>query len=222
MKRKLILGLVSIAVLVMAAGAAWAADSQPSAKATAAINKLYAIGGEDSATWVVGQGWTTVHSQQIKTANAKDLFIDVALQCGLYTRTKSEMKVGGDTSTAHAQIEVRVLVDNDVANPAEPGEVVFDKRVQTLTTELYKALMDSTGLPIDNIGYVELILETLQAHAFNFVKADVTAGVHTIAVQARVLSDISNNANALGAVGMGSTAIESVRMIKDEDFIVDL
>jgi len=212
-KAGLLFGL--IAVLVLMVGTVWAADSQPSAKATAVINKLYAIPmtAADSTEWV------TVHSQQIKTANAKDLFMDVALQCGIFTRTKSELKVGGDSSTAEGKIEVRVLVDSDVA---EPGEVVYDKRVQTLNTELYQALMTSAGLPIDNIGYVELILETLQAHAFNFVIADVGPGVHTITVQAKVASSESGNATAMAAVGMGSTTIESVRMIKGEDIIYDL
>jgi len=210
--KKFGLSLVLVAALVVMAGAAWAQDSQPSAKATAIINKLYAIPMTD----VDSPDWVTVHSQKIKTSNAKDLFMDVALQCGIYTRTKSELKVGGDSFSATGQIEVRVLVDTGMA---EPGIVVYDKRVQTLNTELYTALMTSAGLPISNIGYVELILETLQAHAFNFVMVDVGPGVHTITVQARVISTASGNATAMAAVGMGSTAIESVRMIKDEEIL---
>lgn len=218
MKRFLILSVALFVVFCF--GSALAADSQPSAKATAAINKLYAIGGVNSVDWVTEAGWTTVHSQQIKTANYKDLFIDVSLQCGLYTRTKSELKVGGDTSTAHAQLEVRVLVDGA---DAEPGIVIFDKRVQILNTELYNSLVTFAGSEITNIGYVELILETLQAHAFNFVKADLTPGVHTVAVQARVFTDTDgSSATAKAAVGMGSTTIESVRMIKGEDIVVDI
>lgn len=214
-------GLVMVALLIVASGAALAADSQPSAKATAAINKLYAIGGENSNTWVSDADWTTIHSQDIKTANDKDLFVDVSMQCGLYTKTKSELKVGGDTSTAHAQLEVRVLLDDDVV--AEPGIVVFDKRVQTLNTALYTALSTSAGEAIENIGYVELILETLQAHAFNFVFADVASGVHTVEVQARLFTDTDgSSAAAKAAVGMGSTTIESVRMIKGENIIVDI
>jgi hypothetical protein len=207
--------LVLIMAVAFTVGAAWAADSQPSAKAAATINKLYAIQMTDAED----TGWVTVHSQTIKTANAKDLFMDVALQCGIFTRTKSQMKVGGDSSTATGQIEVRVMVDTDMA---EPGVVVYDKRVQTLNTELYQALMTATGTPIDDIGYVELILETLQAHAFNFVMTDVSAGVHTVTVQARVLNTADDNAAAMAAVGMGSTTIESVRMIKDEQIIYDM
>ena len=221
MKRKFMVSLVLVALLIVVSGVASAADSQPSAKATAAINKLYAIGGVNSNAWVTGTGWTTIHSQDIKTANDKDLFVDVSMQCGLYTKTKSELKVGGDTSTAKAQLEVRVLLDGDVE--AEPGIVIFDKRVQTLTTALYTALSTSAGDPIDNIGYVELILETLQAHAFNFVFADVPSGVHSVEVQARVVTEADAlSASAKAAVGMGSTTIESVRMIKDENIIVDI
>ena len=75
------------------------------------------------------------------------------------------------------------------------------------------------GSSISNIGYVELILETLQAHAFNFVMTDLSSGVHTITVQAKVTSTASANATAMAAVGMGSTTIESVRMIKGEEII---
>jgi hypothetical protein len=213
--KKFGLTLVLIVAVALMVGAAWAGDSQPSAKAAATINKLYAIPmtADDSADWV------TVHSQTIKTANAKDLFVDVALQCGIFTRTKSEMKVGGDSSTAQGQVEVRVMVDTEMA---EPGVVVYDRRVQTLNTALYQALMTASGTSIDNIGYVELILETLQAHAFNFVKADVGPGVHTVTVQAKVASSTSGNATAMAAVGMGSTTIESVRMIAGEDVIYDM
>jgi hypothetical protein len=210
--KKFGLSLVLIVALVLMVGTAWAQDSQPSAKAAAIINKLYAI----PMTAADSLDWVTVHSQTIKTANAKDLFMDVALQCGIFTQTKSQLKVGGDSSTATGQIEVRVMVDADMA---EPGVVVYDKRVQTLNTELYQALWTATGMSIDNIGYVELILETLQAHAFNFVMTDLSSGVHTITVQAKVTSTASANATAMAAVGMGSTTIESVRMIKGEEII---
>jgi hypothetical protein len=64
---------------------------------------------------------------------------------------------------------------------------------------------------------------TLQAHAFNFVFADVASGVHTVEVQARLFTDTDgSSAAAKAAVGMGSTTIESVRMIKDENIIVDI
>ena len=100
--------------------------------------------------------------------------------------------------------------------------MVFDKRVQTLTAALYEALATDDLGPISNIGYVELILETLQAHAFNFVALDVPAGVHTIAVQAMLETGTSSaSATAKGAIGMGSTSIESVRMIKDEVVVID-
>ena len=212
--KKIGVPLILVAALVLMVGVAWAADSQPSAKATAIINNVFAIPMTTTDT-----GWVTVHSQQIKTANAKDLFMDVALQCGIFTRTKSELKVGGDSSTATGIIEVRVWVDN-INNLAAPGVVVYDKRVQTLNTELYTALLTSAGLPITNIGYVELILNTLQAHAFNFVMPDVGPGLHTITVQAKLTSTESgSSATAMAAVGMGSTTIESVRMIKGEDII---
>jgi len=142
MNRKFMAGLVMVAFLSIMSGMAWAADSQPSSKATAAINKLYAIGGTNSSSWVTESGWVTIHSNTIKTANYKDLFIDVSLQSGLYTQNKSELKVGGTPPLLMPQLEVRVLVDNVAA---EPGIVIFDKRVQTLNTKLYQSLMTYAG-----------------------------------------------------------------------------
>ncbi len=148
MNRKFMAGLVMVAFLSIMSGMAWAADSQPSSKATAAINKLYAIGGTNSSSWVTESGWVTIHSNTIKTANYKDCLLTCLSVRSLHPN-KSELKVGGDTSTAHAQLEVRVLVDNVAA---EPGIVIFDKRVQTLNTKLYQSLMTYAGTEITNIG----------------------------------------------------------------------
>jgi len=66
--------------------------------------------------------------------------------------------------------------------------------------------------------YVELILKTMDANSFNFIMADLSAGVHTIKVKARIDTDVSGTAEAKGSIGKGSVTVESVRMIRNEDF----
>ena len=67
---------------------------------------------------------------------------------------------------------------------------------------------------------IELILDTMDAHAFNFIMDDLTSGVHTVEVQAMIdtaADEGEGSASASASVGKGSVTIELVRMIKDED-----
>ncbi len=67
---------------------------------------------------------------------------------------------------------------------------------------------------------IELVLESLNANAFHFIKANVSSGVHTVEVFARI--DISGT-KELGSfegkalVGRGALVVEEVRMIKDQN-----
>src|SRR5262249_13047498 len=182
-------------------------------------------------------GWQTVLANTIKTANQKDLFIGASFEVGLYTRTLVRSKsLTPDTSMAKGKVEVRVLVDNRVV---EPGVVVFGRRSQTLTATLEGAIGGCLSLVTNLDGSVsiivnptcvtpeeiELILSTLDAATFNFVATDVPQGVHTISVQARI--DTSGSAqqgsfSATGTVGKGSLTVESVRLIKNEDVVLEL
>jgi hypothetical protein len=221
MKRPILIGLIVVLVLTLGAGAVWASSSQPASKATAKVGDISVIDSTE-------MGWTTILEQDIKAPNGKDLFIDVSLQCGLYTQTHVKSKGGNkDTSSAEGTITVRVLVDG---TPAEPGEVVFSRRYQELSATLQGII--TSIIPDGNGGYVvdeetleyeeiELILDTMDAHAFNFVAPDLTfSGVHTIVVQAMIETDTDTQqgtASATATIGKGSVTIELVRMIKGED-----
>jgi len=55
--------------------------------------------------------------------------------------------------------------------------------------------------------------------------ADVPVGVHTIAVQARITtvgSADTGSFQAFGTIGKGTMTVESVRLIRDPDVIVDV
>lgn len=223
--RKLIPIVLSVA-LVLALGTGLAVASpdgvgHPSAKATAKVGDLYHINETTAPDWV------TVLNNTIKTPNQKALFIDVSLECGLYTLTKVKSKNAvEDTSTSMAAILVRVLVDD---NEAYPGEVVFARRSQTMTAKFQGIIqgcleLNGNGGVVINQSCVEnetleLILDTMSANSFNFVADNFTSGVHNVKVQVKIetSADIEDKTEAFANVGLGSVTVEEVRLIKDED-----
>lgn len=188
--------LIFVAVISLAiSSSAIAAVGHPSAKATVKVGNIAIIDAKE-------MGWTTILSNTIKTANKKDLFIDVSLECGLYTDTKVD-SLGGieDRAEAEAAVQVRVLVDGV---EALPGVINFARRSQILIAEFQGLLTDEDGnvclsvdandpnLPITidedclRPEILELILDTMTANSFNFIFPDVNSGVRTIEVQAKI------------------------------------
>ncbi len=235
---KKVIAIALALVLLVTAGmgtVAAAGESQPSSKATAKMG---------NAAWLENQGvWTPILSQSIKTASQKDLFIDAALQCGIYTETVVRSKdMVRDSSKAVGTISVRVKVLDSsgklvaYAMPPLPGNeadgVIYASRAQTLwavlqgqvdltTTET--GAYDIVVVAPEEIG---LILDTMDAHAFNFVVGDLPSGVYTVVVEAKLDASTELGGSALGsavadaAIGLGTVTIESVRMIKGEDYAV--
>jgi len=172
-------------------------QQQPSAKVTAKTSQFTLI----PPTTGTG-GWVTILSNNIKTAEMKDLFVTAALEAGVYTQTAV---TGTGTSTARGKLEVRILVDGQ---EIEPGPATYADRVQTLSAFLMPTEM------------IELMLRTMHAASFSFVGIDIPVGVHNVAVQARVSTEGSatfGTFSALGSVGKGTMTVESVRLIKGED-----
>ena len=200
-------------------------QSQPSAKVTAKTANLTLL-PKTSGTG----DWQTLLSNTIKTPNQKDLFISSSFEVGLFTQTKvSSKNLTTDTSTATANVQVRVLLDGHVV---EPGQVVFGRRTQTLSATLEGAIAGclslltnldgTTSIVVDTncvtAETIELVLDSMDAASFSFVAVDVPQGVHLISVQARI--DTTGSAqtgtwSAVGTVGKGSVTVESVRLIKD-------
>jgi len=208
MKRfALVLALVFTVALTLAAGTALAA----SAKATAQIGDFRAVSAES---------WTPILTQTIHTSSQKDLFINVSLQSMLYTETVVKSKGGHkDTSEADARVVVRVKCDNDYAYPGASG-VVFNRRLQKLSATLQGIINDIYNLEDLTEEEIELVLDTTDANAFNFILTDVGTGTHTITVEAKVETSTSSqngSATAEAILGYGSMTVEEVRMIKGED-----
>jgi hypothetical protein len=228
------------------------AQNQPASKATAKVGLITAMIDPND-------GFTTILEQDIRTPNGKDLFIDVSLECGLATDTVVKSKGGQrDTSVAEAGVFLQVLVDDTVALP---GDVVFCRRTQKLTAVLDGLLsqcliQDPTctdeqiangecGLVIDPICLeqdllpeeVGFFLDSMNANAFNFVMPDLSAGVHTVKVQARIAertctyagdeapadcpNDGLGSGDATATIGNGSVTVQLVRMIRGEDVEIE-
>ena len=194
--------------------------------------------------------WYQIFEQVIKTPTGKDLFIDVSLECGLTTNTMVMSRaLNKAVAEAEAVVKVQVLVDGVPVKvngiPNDLSEIIFARRHQTLiaefagdfsTCEVVDGEIEITEECLDPES-LQLILDTMQANSFNFIAPDLVAGEHTVRVMAK-LSYMKNGyevvpvleeddpqttgaAAAAAYLGNGSVTIEVVRMIKDEDLVVD-
>lgn len=259
MKKVYIIVLAMALMLTLVGTSIFAtADSLPSSKAAAKVSELTLLTWEPAAPSGAEPGdfdtnipdvdyegeWTTILEQEIKTPNQKDLFIDVSLETGLYTRTLVRSKRNAaddeewDSSRAMAEIRVRVVIDEgtDDERLASPGSVVFDMRNQTLSAK-FMGIFTSECFEIDpdtgemTIIYdclepeeLDLILSTLAASSFNFVIDQLSPGVHTVSVQAIIYANgeaDEGNYEAMAMVGKGSVVIEVVRMIQGAEWLID-
>lgn len=198
------LSIICLAALLAVVFCISTANAEASAKATAVSGALKAIDNTD--------GWTTVMENNIKTANTKDLFISVSMECGLTTNTMVASRfLLKALAEAEAAVKVRVLIDSDdgvngnvAVVPGDNG-VTFAKRNQMLIAEFAGALAyyddgslvvcmeanpDTGEITVDENCVaqetLQLILETMSANAFNFVAKDVPVGPHKIEVQAMI------------------------------------
>ena len=220
---KKVIAIVLAVVLVAMIGATGVfAQENPnaSAKATAQIAELEVVSASategDEVDWD-SSGVVEILTQTIKTANDKDLFIDVSLLSGLYTETNVKSKGGTkDTSGAAGAVLVAVFVDGDMAFPGYP--IVFEGRVQVLTATLGGYFVDDVLTP-EEIG---LIIGTLSANSFNFIVQDLDSGMHEVVVKAACVTGAfsqQGSAAAVAAIGLGSVTVEEVRMVKGEDAV---
>lgn len=226
-------------IFVSEASAQSSGGGQPAAKATTQFTPISVLSSATQSLDAQGDpAWTTLLSNNIHTASQKSLFVDVSLECGLYTQTLVRSKGGNkDTSTAKATIQVRVLVDGA---EAYPGNVVFASRMQELSAVFQGLLTDADGnvcltadpdtgvITIDEDCLLpeelELVLDTMSANSFNFITRPLDSGVHTVAVQVRIDTDASfqeGSAEAVATVGKGSFTVEEVRLIQNEDIVLE-
>ena len=217
-------GILAAALMVGMAGISYA---QPASKGSANVSSVALMQATTET-----HSWDPVLSSTIKTANQKDLLIGVSLETGLYTQTLVKSSGGTkDTSNATAGIQIRVLVDGV---QAAPGEVTYDKRSQTLSATLggyFANCTDENGDGITDVltecdllpEEIELILNTMAAHHFNFILANLAPGDHTIVVQAEIKSNNTSqtgSSSAWATIGKGSLTVEEIRAVNSPEGIV--
>jgi hypothetical protein len=272
------------------------AGSLPSSKSGAAMTNGVLLSASSAGI----TEWDEVLATYIKVAGGKELAMDLAVQCGLYTRTLASSKGGKkDTSVAEGAVKMRVKIEevnNDgslgapvYAHPSEDGGVTYCSRAQTLSatfqgifqTEeevtIFEVTTDagvedvlgewySTPDECQNAGdagdtledgsivalnvctsddfvgtclqkhpdtdailldldclepeEVELILDTLNANAFNYVSPNLTAGIYKVTAESMITisgSEQEGEWEANAVVGMGSMIVDEIRFITNAD-----
>lgn len=257
MKKLLLFSLVFALTLTLGFGVALAG---PSAKFTASVSEIQLVPwdptdpGDDNEAF----GWATVLVAHIKTPNKADLLVGASFETALFTRTLVKGKNGSkDTSTADAKLLVRLVVTPaPEAESVCPSEVVYDRRVQTLSAVLGGVIetcedtgtfsvvyadggwtceetLDEGNPILDGVitvkcecdvldEEIELILDTMAAHHFNFVIQNLSSGDHTIEVQVKIETSGTKGEGdyeAYAGVGRGSLTIEQVRATNSPDGI---
>jgi hypothetical protein len=223
-----VLSVAAVLTFTLASGTAVAQSGHPSAKATAQAGAINVLGAEGAHSL---DDFTTILSNTVKTSRKSALFVDVSMECGLFTRTNVKSKGGTkETANAEAGVEVRVMVDGRYS---VPGAVTFCHRSQELSAT-FQGLIDGclfqdadNNILLDEECLlpeeIELVTRTMTANSYNFILNNVGTGVHNIEVQARVFLGSTESAGGEGearaTIGKGSVTIEEVRMIKDEDYL---
>ena len=207
-----------------------------SSKFAAEVSDLILIPPPPPASGTHDTPFKTVLSTMIKTPNKKDLLIGGSFETALFTQTQVTGKNGStSTSSASATLEVRVLIDGQPFNKstgtgAFPPIVMYDHRAQTLSATLGGVIQSCTVNLVTGVinvatdctvtdEMINLILETMSAHHFNFVAANLDPGVHTVEIQVRSGSTADTSpagfgtASATAGVGRGSLTVEEVKAI---------
>jgi len=129
-----------------------------------------------------------------------------------------------------------ILAEPFYALPNGRDGVVYCSRKQTISATLQGIIENLLCFPENADGVptfdpdgpgceltdeeVQLVLETLNANAFNFIATDLVSGDYKITVEAEIVTDTDSQkggASARGMVGLGSMVVNEVRFVKKED-----
>ena len=227
---------VALILIIGLVGVAAAGDENPnaSAKATAVFGDLdlRAVADADDPPFDIDLGFDgsmfrPIMTQNIKTANGKDLFINLSLQTGCYTTTEVKSKnMKEDTSLGMCNINVVIVVDGLWQENVHPWyPITFDSRIQRLSATLQGFIEGVDPITLEPLEItipeeIELFIGTMSAHSFNWIVEDLSPGMHTIKVYVwatTLAMSQEGSAEAIAVVGLGSMTIEEVRMVKGDD-----
>lgn len=243
MKKLLIVFLVFVVAMTFGISGAFAVQS---AKATAQVGDVSAIPLDGQFHTIFDQ-WIKVPTFKDLFI---DVSLECGLVTNTKVMSKALQRAVA-TAEAMVKVRVLVngvpiKVGNfDLLTP--DTEITYARREQTLIAEFAGSLAipdgetwgDCLEVGAGNITRIkpgcleeeslQLILDTMNANSFNFVAPDLPQGEYYIEVQAmldytaQVPEYTDADAKATTALlGHGSVTIETVRMIKSEDVLVDL
>ncbi len=196
-KKMLVVSLLAVV------GMLWAA---PSVHAQNVASQKAYFGSGD--TEILNPKGDLVLTGYMKTSSVGDLLVGFSMECALWTATSNTATKGGGktSSTARAAVNVTVTVDGVVA---EPGQVVYCDREQTVTLQF----SSDTVLVTDAIT-LELFLKTKNANHFNFYQKNVGSGVHRVDVFVSSFVD----ADPTSPVATGTRAAVGKRSLVIEEY----
>ncbi len=196
-KKMLVVSLLAVV------GMLWAA---PSVHAQNVASQKAYFGSGD--TEILNPKGDLVLTGYMKTSSVGDLLVGFSMECALWTATSNTATKGGSktSSTARAAVNVTVMVDGVVA---EPGQVVYCDREQTVTLQF----SSDTVLVTDAIT-LELFLKTKNANHFNFYQKNVGSGVHRVDVFVSSFVD----ADPTSPVATGTRAAVGKRSLVIEEY----
>ncbi len=149
----------------------------------------------------------TLLSEQIRTSNTSDLILGVTSECVITTELTTE---GNDLANARGTVDEWIEIDGNpvpVSTEDEDGKVTFcDHFQERETTNLDDE--DATIRTLDEIG---------TSNAFNWLALNVGNGIHTIELKADLTTSMTDNADAMAAVGKRTLIIEPTHAAHDEE-----
>jgi hypothetical protein len=199
------IALMTLAALVVAAGAVWLGVTTGQAATSLPADKMSVI-GSDVETMAPGEDVSLLGPTRMRTSSTEDLIFQVTAECSLTTNVTT---IGNDDSRAFGQVRVWVTVDGKevaVAPGNSNGRVVFCNRAYQRTTEGFD----------DEDATIKTFFSTREANGFNWVKLNLGNGIHTIEVRGELTKEATANATAMAAVGNRTLVVEPTKAAHNE------
>ncbi len=248
MKKSFVVNVALFLFITFGFANSFAQTSQPSAKATAKCGDLSAVELGEGYNPIFIQTINTPNGGDLFV----DVSLECGMTTNLRTTSRRISTAPWSCRLAlrkaEVTLKVNVLVDG---MEAEPGEIIFARRkyqsiaqfagdisecisIETVEIEENEEIIEQDIIVVDQDCIqpetLELLLDTMTANSFTFIAPDLSSGKHTIVVQAKFIfakddggcANIDDLVDAMAYLRSGSVTIERVRMIKEEDIVVDL
>ena len=244
MKKLSIVCLAVVMAVVFGYGSAFA--TQPASKATAKCGNVTGIAVADEYRTIFTQDIKTPTGKDLFI----DASLECGITTNTAVMSKAlERALATAEASVMVRVLVDAVYDGETLTNlddalAMPGEICFASRMQTLVAEFagdFSMCIDEDGVvdpDCTQAEFLQLILKSMNANSFNFIATDLAAGVHKIEVQAKLIytdrdgaevvvdrPDPEVNPWAYSAsnawLGNGSVTVELVRMIVDEDVVLE-